>query len=38
LADRLPSARFEVLGGVGHFPWVDGPEQFVAAVDGFLSE
>jgi pimeloyl-ACP methyl ester carboxylesterase len=37
LAERLPSAQFAMLSGVGHFPWVDGPEQFAAAVEKFLS-
>ena len=25
-----------MLDGVGHFPWVDGPRAFVAAVEAFL--
>lgn len=37
LAESLPDARFVLLDGVGHFPWVDGPEQFASAVDGFLA-
>ncbi len=37
LAAALQNAAFVVLDGVGHFPWVDGPGAFVAAVDGFLS-
>ncbi|MDQ1649197.1 MAG: hypothetical protein QOG60_1254 [Frankiaceae bacterium] len=37
LAATLPNAVLVVLDGVGHFPWVDGPDAFVAAVDGFLS-
>jgi proline iminopeptidase len=37
LAASLPAARVVELDGVGHFPWVDGPEQFVAAVESFLA-
>ena len=36
LAQTLPNAEFVVLDGVGHFPWVDDPEQFSAAVEAFL--
>lgn len=38
LADALPDARFVLLDGVGHFPWVDGPERFADAVETFLAE
>lgn len=38
LADSLPQARFVELDGVGHFPWVDGPEPFAGAVGAFLDE
>jgi proline-specific peptidase len=36
LAESLPAAEFVLLDGVGHFPWVDGPEEFAAAVESFL--
>ena len=38
LAEALPHAEFAVLDRVGHFPWVDGPERFSAAVDAFLEQ
>lgn len=34
---RLPSARLVTLPGVGHVPQVEAPEEFVAAVQGFLN-
>lgn len=37
LAETLPNAEFVVLDGVGHFPWVDAPEQFASAVEAFLA-
>ena len=37
-AEALPNAEFVVLDRVGHFPWVDGPEEFVAAVEAFLEQ
>lgn len=33
----LPSAEVAVIKGAGHFPWVDEPEEFRAAVESFLS-
>jgi proline iminopeptidase len=38
LAAALPDARLVVLDGAGHFPWVDVPERFVEAVEGFLGD
>ncbi|GAA1419272.1 alpha/beta hydrolase [Catellatospora coxensis] len=38
LAGRLSSARLTVQPGSGHFPWVDAPATFAAAVETFLSE
>lgn len=32
VAASFPRARVEVVEGAGHFPWVDEPEGFVAAV------
>lgn len=37
LAETLPNADFVVLDGVGHFPWVDGPQQFASTVESFLA-
>jgi proline iminopeptidase len=36
VAADLPHAQTVVLPGAGHFPWVDEPEAFRAAVAGFL--
>ena len=36
VADTFPSARAVVLPRAGHFPWVDEPEAFRAAVEPFL--
>jgi pimeloyl-ACP methyl ester carboxylesterase len=35
--DVLPKAEVAVLDGAGHFPWVDEPEAFRAAVESFLA-
>ncbi|WDV31636.1 alpha/beta hydrolase [Streptomyces sp. AD16] len=35
-AARFPDARLTVLPGVSHFPWVDNPPAFAAAVSDFL--
>ena len=37
VAGSFPRAQAAVLPGAGHFPWVDEPEAFRAAVSGFLS-
>ncbi len=31
-----PNAREVILSGVGHFPWVERPDEFLATVDPFL--
>jgi proline iminopeptidase len=36
MADRIPGAQLEVIAEAGHFPWVEQPSAFRAAVDGFL--
>jgi pimeloyl-ACP methyl ester carboxylesterase len=36
VAATFPGAQAVVLPGAGHFPWVDEPEAFRAAVAGFL--
>jgi proline iminopeptidase len=36
VARSFPSATTAVLERAGHFPWVDEPEAFLAAVSGFL--
>jgi proline iminopeptidase len=38
LAGRLPRSRLAVFPGVGHLPFLEEPEAFRAAVDGFLRE
>lgn len=37
LAALLDNADLAVLPGAGHFPWVDDPATFAAAVEAFLS-
>jgi proline iminopeptidase len=37
VAASFPSAQTVVLDRAGHFPWVDEPEAFSAAVAGFLA-
>ncbi|HET6817874.1 MAG TPA: alpha/beta hydrolase [Mycobacteriales bacterium] len=36
-ADELPSAEVTTIAGAGHFPWVDEPAAFRAAVESFLA-
>jgi pimeloyl-ACP methyl ester carboxylesterase len=36
-ADTLPDAEVATVAGAGHFPWVDRPEAFSAAVEDFLA-
>lgn len=36
VAASFPAATVEVLAGCGHFPWVDRPAAFAAAVGAFL--
>ncbi|SIO26699.1 alpha/beta fold hydrolase [Agromyces cerinus] len=38
LAASLPRSELTVQPGAGHFPWLDDPAVFTAAVDGFLRE
>jgi proline iminopeptidase len=37
VADCFPHATTHIVAGAGHFPWVDQPEGFRAAVTGFVS-
>lgn len=37
VAADFPAARTVVLAGAGHFPWVDEPQAFRAAVSAFLT-
>lgn len=37
VAAGIRGARVEVVPGAGHFPWVDAPEAFRDAVEGFLA-
>jgi len=36
LAGRIRGARLAVLEGVGHFPWIEAPEKFWAALEAFM--
>jgi proline iminopeptidase len=36
-AGLFPNASLVVQAGAGHFPWLDDPDRFVAAVTEFLS-
>ena len=36
LSKALPDGRFASLAGAGHFPHIEQPERFAAALDGFL--
>jgi proline iminopeptidase len=38
VAETFPRAEQVVLQGAGHFPWVDEPAAFRAAVEGFLGK
>jgi proline iminopeptidase len=37
MADRIPGARLSVIAEAGHFPWVEQPSAFRAAMDEFLT-
>jgi pimeloyl-ACP methyl ester carboxylesterase len=38
IADALPNARLEVIGGAGHFAWGDAPERFWPLVTDFVAD
>ncbi|TDC49549.1 alpha/beta fold hydrolase [Jiangella ureilytica] len=38
LAESFPAGRVAVVDDCGHYPWVERPAEFRAAVDGFLDE
>ncbi|WP_116952286.1 alpha/beta fold hydrolase [Jiangella endophytica] len=38
LADRFPAGRRAVIEDCGHYPWVERPARFRAAVDAFLAD
>jgi pimeloyl-ACP methyl ester carboxylesterase len=37
MADGIRDAELVVISEAGHFPWVERPAEFRAAVDGFLT-
>ena len=37
-AEAIPNARLEVIEGSGHYPHLEAPDAFFAAVDGFLDD
>ncbi len=38
VADLFPHGRSAVVEDCGHFPWVEQPAAFRAAIDAFLAE
>lgn len=36
-ADRIPGAQLQIIPGAGHFPHLEQPDAFVAAVTGFAN-
>jgi len=36
LAETIPGSRLEILPEVGHFPWLEAPESFVALMREFI--
>lgn len=38
IAKAIPGARFVVLANCGHFPWIETPDEFWAAINTFLRE
>ena len=37
IRDEIPGATLVVMDGVGHYPWVEAPEEFAAIVEDFLA-
>lgn len=37
LTDRLADARLAIIGGAGHFPWLEAPDEFRREVRGFVA-
>lgn len=37
-AAALPNARLALLDGIGHFPYLEAPEQFFPMVNAFLAD
>ncbi len=35
-AELIPGARFEILAAAGHYPYLEQPDAFVAAVTAFV--
>ena len=38
MAEAIPGARLATIAQAGHFPWVEQPAAFRAALDRFLTE
>ncbi len=38
MADAIPGAQLATIPEAGHFPWVEQPAAFRAALDRFLTE
>lgn len=38
LSGLFPNGEVEILAGCGHYPWIEQPERFAVAVEGFLRE
>ena len=38
MADAIPGAQLATISEAGHFPWVEQPAAFRAALDRFLTE
>ena len=38
LSERLPTVARAIIEGVGHFPWVERPNEFRQVVGGWLAQ
>src|SRR5262249_39457720 len=37
-SESIPDARFKLIGGAGHYPYLEEPEQFVETLTSFLDQ